>query len=99
MSPEQGVGLPVKESTDWYAVGVLLYEVLTAQVPFEGKPGEMMLKRRDLPVPPPSTLADGVPDDLEKLCVDLCARTPQDRPTGPQLQKRPNRRGVRRAHR
>ncbi|MFT3839410.1 MAG: protein kinase [Myxococcaceae bacterium] len=88
MSPEQGIGSPVKESTDWYAVGVLLYEVLTAQVPFEGKPGEMMIARRDKPVPPPSSLADGVPEDLEKLCVDLLARTPPERPTGPDLQKR-----------
>jgi serine/threonine protein kinase len=88
MSPEQGVGLPVKESTDWYAVGVLLYEVLTGKVPFEGKPGEMMLKRRDLPVPKPSDFTEMVPKDLEALCLELLERDPDMRPTGHALQQR-----------
>ncbi len=88
MSPEQGVGLPVHEATDWYAVGVLLYEVLTGRVPFEGKPGEMMLKRRDLPVPHPSEFTENVPPDLAALAMDLLHRDPDARPTGPQLQHR-----------
>ncbi len=88
MSPEQGIGLPVKESTDWYAVGVLLYEVLTGRVPFEGKPGEMMLKRRDLPVQKPSDFTERVPPDLEALALELLSRDPEQRPTGPELQRR-----------
>ncbi|MBS1152522.1 MAG: hypothetical protein H6Q89_4220, partial [Myxococcaceae bacterium] len=88
MSPEQGTGLPVKEPTDWYAVGVLLYEALTGKVPFEGKPGEMMAQRRDFPVQKPSDFTQAVPADLEELCLDLLAREPQKRPTGLELQRR-----------
>jgi hypothetical protein len=86
MAPEQAAGLPVGTAADWYAVGVMLYEALTGRLPVRAARG----------TPPPSELAAGVPEDLDRLCVDLLARAPERRPTGREVRRRlaPERRGT-----
>jgi eukaryotic-like serine/threonine-protein kinase len=88
MSPEQSAGLPVKEATDWYAVGVLLYKVLAGKLPFEGKARSNPAAQAVATLVNPSQLTEGVPEDLEKLCLELLARDPEARPTGAQLKAR-----------
>ena len=88
MSPEQSAGLPVREATDWYAVGVLLYKVLAGKLPFEGKARSTPGAQAVATLVPPSRLTEGVPEDLEKLCIELLARDPDARPTGAQLKAR-----------
>jgi serine/threonine protein kinase/tetratricopeptide (TPR) repeat protein len=82
MAPEQVTAAAAGPAADWYALGVLLYESLTGELPFEGSPIEVLMqKQRELP-PPPSTRATGVPADLEALCMKLLRMEPAARPTG-----------------
>ena len=83
MSPEQAAGGPVDEATDWYALGVMLYEALTGQVPFDGGYLEVMSEKQRHDPPPPSQMVSGVPQDLEELCCRLLHRNPAVRPRGP----------------
>ncbi len=78
MAPEQAAGLPVGPAADWYAVGVMLYQALTGRLP-NSEPHE---------AGPPSSLVADVPDDLDRLCVDLLARRPDHRPTGGEVRRR-----------
>ena len=71
MSPEQAAGLPLTPATDWYSVGVMLFQALTGGVPFAGTHLQVLTdKQRNAP-PLPSSLVDGIPPHLEKLCLDL----------------------------
>jgi two-component system sensor kinase len=85
MSPEQASGTAVTHSSDWYSVGIVLYQLLTGDVPFRGSPLEMLTDKQSKEPPPPSDLVDGVPDDLNQLCVDLLRRDPNLRPTAEQI--------------
>ncbi|MEO8706148.1 MAG: AAA family ATPase [Kofleriaceae bacterium] len=83
MAPEQGVpGATVGASADWYAVGVMLYQILTNRLPFEGGTLQELTAAKRLPPTAPSTLAFGVPADLEELCERLLAPDPALRPDG-----------------
>ncbi len=82
MSPEQAADLPLTEASDWYAVGVMLYEALTGRRPFEGTPDQILArKQRELPRPP-LELAPEAPADLGQLAMALMARAPDQRPDG-----------------
>jgi hypothetical protein len=82
MSPEQGASRAVSTATDWYSVGVILYEALTGRVPFAGKSIEMLSAKQQSDAPPPLSVAPDAPHDLARLCVDLLRRGPADRPAG-----------------
>lgn len=88
MSPEQAEGGPLTPASDWYAVGTLLFEALTDRMPFRGPTPEVLRAKRERDGPAPSTLAAGVPDDLDQLCQDLLKRSPEARPRGDQILER-----------
>jgi hypothetical protein len=85
MAPEQIGGGAVGPAADWYAVGVTLYQALTGRRPYLGSAEEILELKQHVDPLPPHELADGVPADLERLCLDLVARDPARRPTGAEI--------------
>ena len=77
MAPEQAAGDPrITPAADWYAVGVLLYEALSGQLPFTGT-SLAVLQAKQLQTPPrPRTLAPTVSAELDELCMALLERVP-----------------------
>ena len=88
MSPEQGGGESLGPASDWYSVGIMLYDTLTGQVPFRGNYVDVINQKRSADVPPPSTIASGIPEDIDALCRDLLRRDPRARPSGDEILQR-----------
>ncbi|MFD3511785.1 protein kinase [Streptomyces sp. NPDC058657] len=81
MAPEQAMGGAVGPYTDLYALGVLLHELLTGDVPFAGSTALGILHRHLYEPPLPlRQRRPEVPGPLEALVLDLLAKDPQHRP-------------------
>jgi beta-lactam-binding protein with PASTA domain len=80
LSPEQAQGHAVSESSDLYAVGVVLYELLTGTVPFEGEsPVTVALKQVSLEPRPPSERNPAVGPALDAVVMRALAKDPAQR--------------------
>lgn len=89
MAPEQFFGSEeVTEASDWYAVGTMLYEALTGQLPFTGKLGQLMTAKNTLTPVPPNMLVPGCPPDLAALAMSLMEREPALRCKGHEVLRR-----------
>jgi len=79
MSPEQFMGQPVDARTDVYSSGVLLYQMLTGERPFEGSMTAIMHKVLNTTPPRPSELSVVAPPGLDPVVAKAMQRRPEDR--------------------
>ena len=87
MAPEQARG-KVTPASDWYAVGVVLYRVLTGALPYVGSMGQILFAKQDSDPIRPDEVRPDLPKDLVELCMELLDREPERRPTGEQVLNR-----------
>lgn len=80
MAPEQGEGKPGDERSDIYALGVILYELLTGQPPFQAdSPYAVILRHIHTPPPPPRSLRPDLPPALEAVVLRALEKDPAAR--------------------
>jgi serine/threonine protein kinase/tetratricopeptide (TPR) repeat protein len=79
MAPEQVAMQPVNAAADWYAFGVILFELLTGRLPFEGLPHEILYRKQHGHAPRVAVMAPDAPPDLASLCDRLLAGDPEGR--------------------
>ncbi|AKV03588.1 Serine/threonine protein kinase PrkC, regulator of stationary phase [Labilithrix luteola] len=81
IAPEYVGGIGIDGRSDIYSLAVVVYEMVTGVLPFDGKgQSELLLKPLTNPPIPPSQRVDGLPPDLESLLLRCLAREPNDRP-------------------
>jgi serine/threonine protein kinase/WD40 repeat protein len=82
MAPEQAAGLPgeIGPAADVYALGTILYEMLTGRTPFRGATSlETLEQARTAEPVPPSRLQPQLPRDLETVCLKCLSKEPARR--------------------
>jgi hypothetical protein len=80
MSPEQALGKPGDERVDIYSLGVLLFQMVTNQLPFAADtPLAVVMKHVNEPVPVPVMFNPDIPLDLQNAIIKALAKNPDDR--------------------
>ncbi len=79
-SPEQAAGSPPSPASDVYSLGVVMYEMLTGQLPFMGaSAAELARLHRDVPPISPRKLNPSIPTSLEQIILKVLAKEPAAR--------------------
>ena len=80
ISPERVLGMPTDAHSDIYALGVMLFELLSGTLPFSGAhPLDIALKRIQQPAPPVHAVCPDVPEALDLLISKALERDPEKR--------------------
>ncbi len=83
IAPEQAMGRHVDNRVDVYGLGVMMYEMLTGELPFPGEDPEILL-RQHISIPPPPLsvhdVSEDTPYELKQLIMRCLAKSPKNRP-------------------
>ena len=80
MSPEQATGKPVNALTDVYSLGVIMYEMLTLQKPFQSHDIDKLLHQITTKVPKsPTELSPKIPEKLSYIVMKAMQKNPTSR--------------------
>jgi serine/threonine protein kinase len=80
MSPEQGQGERGDERSDIYSLGVMLYEMVTGVVPYDGDtPFAVIMKHISEPLPMPTVVNPNLPEEVERVILKAMSKRPEDR--------------------
>jgi eukaryotic-like serine/threonine-protein kinase len=80
ISPEQAMGEPVGPSSDLYSLGVVLYEMLTGELPYDADtPLGIAMKHVNGHLRPPKAVDPSIPDGINAITCRLLSKDPEDR--------------------
>jgi len=80
ISPEQAQAQKVDQRSDIYSLGIILYEMVTGQVPYTADtPLAVILKHVTHPLPLPSSVKPDIPEAIERVLLKALAKNPDDR--------------------
>ena len=80
MAPEQATAKVVDKRVDIYALGVVLYEMVTGRKPFMADtPMAVLIKQATEPLPRPKQFVPSLPDEVEKILLKALAKQPENR--------------------
>jgi hypothetical protein len=80
MAPEQSQSLQVDHRADVYAMGVVIYEMVTGQVPFDAEtPFAVVMKHLSEPLPVPRSVKPDLPEGVERVILKALAKAAADR--------------------
>ena len=80
ISPEQAMGEPVGPASDLYSLGVVLYEMLTGELPYDAEtPLGIAMKHVNGHLQPPKAVDPSIPNGINAITCRLLAKDPEDR--------------------